>query len=244
MAERFVLVGCGLRGAGLRGLEIRGLRDRPHLLRRRRFAIDCGLGSKARSHRALAVSSSSKMLARGLDIRLPLLVASAAPSGGIGFEYFDDLSCERPRVEPRGRKICHLAGIKTRKRSAESKEGAVGLALMNLSAKHRNLVLREFRLDALQRPGPDGCARARKEDGKRNFALKGLLLALHQLDGLDGLGGVKMRTLGGNDDEIRAAHGIARHHRGRSFQIDNDEGRLQCRRFDRVDDGFFGRRYR
>jgi len=34
---------------------------------------------------------------------------------------------------------------------------------------------------------------------------------------------------GGNDNEIRAAHGVASHHGCRAFQIDNDEYGLECR---------------
>ena len=59
-------------------------------------------------------------------------------------------------------KIGDLRRDQVRKRSAESKDGAVCFTLMNLSAEHRNAVLREFRFDALQRAGPDGRARAGK----------------------------------------------------------------------------------
>jgi len=57
------------------------------------------------------------------------------------------------------------------------------LAFVNLGAEHGNLVFRKFRLDALQRARPDGCARSGEEDGKGNLSLKSLLLAFHQLDG-------------------------------------------------------------
>jgi len=44
---------------------------------------------------------------------------------------------------------------------------------------------------------------------------------------------------GRNDNEIRAAHGVASHHGCRAFQIDNDEYGLECRLFYCVDDGVF-----
>ena len=64
----------------------------------------------------------------------------------------------------------------------------------------------------------------------------------YQLDGLHGFGRVEVRALGGNDDEIRTAHRVARHHRRRALQIDDDERGFQRGRFNGVDDGVFGRR--
>ena len=62
-----------------------------------------------------------------------------------------------------------------------------------------------------------------KRIAKGIFFLKAFSWLPHQLDGLDCLGGVKMGALGGNDNEIRAAHGVARHHGRRAFQVHNDE---------------------
>ena len=73
------------------------------------------------------------------------------------------------------------------------------------------------------------------------ISLKRLLLAFHQLDGFNGFRRIQMRTLRRDDNEIRAAHGIARHHGRCTLQIDNHKSRFKGGGLDDiVDDGVFG----
>jgi hypothetical protein len=74
---------------------------------------------------------------------------SQAPCRIDPFDSLYYLACERGRVEPGGGKIGHLGWVKARDRPPESKECAVDFALVNLVAEHRNVVLCEFRFDAL-----------------------------------------------------------------------------------------------
>ena len=144
---------------------------------------------------------------------------------GVLPKLFDTFDGKRSRVNDRSRDVADLCKIEGFERAAEGEHGAESIAFMHLGLESRHLPIGKFGADMLERTGLDGGARSREQSHKE-YTREGLFLLTDQPDGFGGLGGIELRTLDRDDDEISSADSIGDCHRRGSFEVHDDERRL------------------
>src|SRR5512132_1343092 len=132
--------------------------------------------------------------------------------------------------------VANLAGVEAGEGPAKGEHRTIGLSLVDLGIEDMNPCLSEFGLDGCQRARPDRGTGLGEQDGHRDFEAQCFLLVLDQTHRLGGLGGVELRSLGWNNDQVGAAHRKADHQRGRAFQVDNHKRGFAGCLLDRADD--------